>query len=371
MAIPGADERADRSEQGRERALLRIATQIARHAPDEILFATIAEQVAAGLGTEAASVLRFLGDERAVVVGVWNEAGIRGFPVNAELDFDRTNSAAGRVRATGRPARADSYEHGSGELPLQMRANNLRASAAAPVMLGQEVWGAVLAVTTRDQPLPAGSEDRLVDFAELVALAVANGEEKRRAAAARRRAVEAGDEARRRFERELHEGVQQHLLALTLKVRLASGRADPGSELARLLDDALAEAALANGALRELARGLYPIALTERGLAAALQALVARARVPVHLRELPRRRFPALVEATAYFIVADALAGARSDAEIAVTVGDRGERLLVELRSGGGLTVDALADRVSDVGGHLQAGRLPDGGSVVRAEIPV
>ena len=368
MAMPGAD----RADTKREHAMLRIAMMIARDTPDELMFATVAEHAAASLGVEAGAVLRFVGDERAVLVGVWNEAGIRGLPVNAELDFDSTNSAAGRVRASGRPARADSYEDRSGELPVQVRAINLRSSVAAPVTLGDEVWGVVIALTSRDQPLPAGAENELVDFADLLALAVADAEAKRRAAAARRRTVEAADEARRRLERELHDGIQQHLLALTLKVRLARKRAADGSELARLLDAALAEATVANGTLRELARGLFPIALTERGLAPALQALVARAGVPVYLRELPRRRFAALVEATAYFVVADTLAVARADdAEVAVVVSDRGDRLLVELRSGGVLGSDAVADRVTAVGGHLHVGALPDGGSVVRAEIPV
>jgi GAF domain-containing protein len=373
MATPGAAE----SQAQRATALLQIATLIARDAPDEIVFGAVAEQVARGLGTEAGAVLRFLGDERAVVIGVWNETGVRGFPVNAELDFDRENSAAGRVRATGRPARIESYERAAGELPVQMRASDLRSSVAAPVTLGDEVWGAVVAVTTREQPLPAECEQRVVEFAELAALAVANQEAKRRTAASRLRLVEASDEARRRLERELHQGVQQHLLALTLKIRLARrrmddvGRGRTDAELARLLDDALAETAVANTALRELARALYPVVLTERGLAAALQALTARAGVPVALRELPRRRFTPLVEATAYFVVADTLAAHdAAGSEFAVIVSDRGDRLVVELRSAGGLSADALADRVTAVGGHLHVAALPDGGSVISAEIP-
>jgi signal transduction histidine kinase len=351
--------------------LLEVAKLIARDAPDEILFSTVAEWVARSAGTEAGAVLRYVGDERAVVVGVWNETGIRGFPVNAELDFDSANSAAGRVRATRRPARVDRYD-GMGELPVQMRANDLRSSVAAPVVLGDDVWGAVVAVSTRDEPLPPESEQRVAGFADLVALAVANRHAKARTDASRLRIVEAADGARRRLERELHEGVQQHLLALTLKLRIAQGRVAPGSELEALLDDALAEAGVANTALRELARGLYPIVLTERGLAAALQALAARAGVPVHLRELPGRRFDAVVEATAYFVVAEALAVARADGvEVAVVISDRGDRLLVELRGGASLRADGLADRVAAVGGHLQAGALPEGGSVVRAEIPV
>jgi signal transduction histidine kinase len=291
---------------------------------------------------------------------------MRGFPVNAELDFDARNSALGRVRRTRRPARADSYDGHSGELPILMRAVDVRASVAAPVMLDGEVWGAVVASTTRAEPLPAGCENQLGDLTELVELAVAKADARRRDVASRLRIVAAGDEARRRLERDLHEGTQQHLLALTLKLRIAHGRAQPGSELARLLEDALEEATVANTELRELARALYPIVLTERGLSAALQALTARAAVPVQLLELPSRRFSRMTETTAYFVVADALASAPADAaDVTVMIGDRGDRVVVEVRDAGE-PPSGLADRVAAVGGSLQTAD-----SLVRAEIPV
>jgi GAF domain-containing protein len=346
-------------------ALLEVATLIARAAPQELLFATVSEHVARRVGTDAASVLRYLGDERAVVVGVWREGG-RGLPVNAELDFDERNSALGRVRRTRRPARADSYDGRTGELPVVMRAVDIRASAAAPVMLADEVWGAVVAATTRDHPLPPDCEHQLGDFAELVGLAVANAEARRAAAASRTNIVEAGHRARRRLERELHEGVQQHLLALTLKLRIARGRAEPGSELAKLLDDSLEEAAVANLALRDLARSLYPKVLTERGLAAALQGLTARVAARVTLLELPRRRYAALAEATAYFTVAEVLATTGAT-EASVMVGDRGDRLAVEVLVDGQAEPPAgLADAVAAAGG-----RLVVEGSAVRAELPL
>jgi signal transduction histidine kinase len=359
---------ASRWESERTAVLLEIATLIAREAPDEVLFATVAEHVARRLGTDAASVLRYVGDERAVIVGVWREGGNRGLPVNAELDFDARNSAVGRVRRTRRPARADSYEDRTGEFPLLMRAIDIRASVAAPIMVGEEVWGAIVASTTGDKPLPADGEHRLGDFAELVALAVANSEARRREAASRLALVEAADEARKHLERELHEGVQQHLLALTLKLRVAHGRAGP--EVTRLIEDALEEAAIANGALRELARSLYPKVLTERGLAAALQGLTARAAMPVALLELPSRRFPALVEATAYFAVAGVLAAAATATEAAVRAGDRGDTLVVEVRADAGAPPPGLAERVAAVGGRLvvESGAGP---LVVRAELPV
>ncbi len=364
MAVSGAET------QEHALVLLEIATLIARDAQEDVLFATVAQQVARRAGTEVGTVLRYVGDERAVVVGAWRGSGMRGFPVNAELDFDARNSAIGRVRVTGRPARADSYVGHSGELPVMMRAVDVRASVAVPVMLGDEVWGVVVVSTTRDEPLPPDCEHKLGDFADLVALAVANADARRRSAASRLRIIEAADAARRRLERVLHEGTQQHLLALTLKVRLAHGRAEPGSEIAALLADALAEADVANAELRELARALYPKVLTERGLTAALQALTARATVPVQLLELPSRRFPPMVEATAYFVVADTLVAAHGG-PVTLMVGERGDHVAVELRAGHACEpMPGLADRVAAIGGRLQVDSRPDG-STVRAEIPL
>jgi len=373
MATRDAEELPTRSEPaGEQAALLQIAMLIVREAPPEAVFGAVAEQAARRLRAEAATVLQFVGDERAVVVGVWREGRIRGFPVNAELDFDSRNSASGRVRSTGRPARADSYDASTGDLPLQMRAIGVESSVAAPVMVSGEVWGTVAAVTTRHDPLPAGSEDRISDLAELAAHAVARAEARRRLAASRRRIVEDADEARRRLERDLHQGVQQHLLALTLKLRLARGRA-AASDVAGLLDDAIAEAGTANAAIRELARDLYPIVLSQRGLAAAVQAVAARSPVPVYLQELPRRRFPAIIEATAYFVVSETVAAAaehRSQDDVRVVAADRGELLVVEVchESIGEAParLRALAERVVAVGGRLD----DDGRSVLRAEFP-
>jgi signal transduction histidine kinase len=362
MATPVAEDRAA--------ALLEIVTLIAREAPDDIVFATVAEHVAHHFGTEVGSVVRYVGDERAVIVGVSRDGGIRGFPVNAELDFDPRNSVSGRIRRTRQPARLDSYEELTGELPLMMRASDLRSTVAAPVLVDDEIWGLVAASTSRTQALPANCEHQLVAFAELVALAVTQANARGHAAASRMRLVEAADETRRRLERELHEGAQQHLLALTLKLRLARSRADEDSEAARLIDDALAEAAVANTTLRELARGLYPIMLSERGLAVTVQALAARAPVAVHLRELPKRRFSKLAEATAYFAIVELIAAA--SAQVALTVGDRGSHVFVEVAHTAAADMPpGLADRVAAVGGQLQTAAQPGGGTLVRIELPV
>lgn len=361
-APPRADDQA---------ALRRLATLVARGAPLETVFALASEAIARCLGVEAAAALRYIGDQRAVVVGVWREGGTRGTPVNAQLDFDRTNSALGRVRATGRAARADGYEEARGELPIVMRSIGMQSCVAAPIVRDDELWGAVVALTTRAEPPAAGAEERLAAFAQLVGQAVANSE-------ARRSLVEAGDETRRGLERALHEGAQQHLLALGLKLRLARERAEHGSAVAAALDDALDAAAGATDALLDLARGLHPAILTERGLAAAVQALVARTTLPVRLQRLPGRRFPATSEATAYFVVSEALMALGRDVgagEADLLVADRGDRILVEVRhqyvADTRHALRGVARRVAAVGGRLDFDTVQDGRTVLRAEVPV
>ena len=363
-------------------ALLEVATLVAAGAPPETVFAAAAEQAARVSGAEAIAVLRYLGDERAVVVGTWRSGGTRGMPVNAELDFDPRHSAVGLVRSTGRPARADDYDRARGELPVMMKTFGLRSSVAAPILVGDEIWGAIVASTTRDEPLPPRAEERLAALALLTADAVAAARARESLTESRLRLVEAADEDRRRLERKLHEGYQQHILALTLKLRTARAGAEPDSELAALLDAALEDAGHANASLQALARALYPAALRERGLAAALQALATRTEARVSLRELPRRRFPAVIEATVYFLVAEALANAAAHAEasdVQALVADRRDRLIVEVRDDGkggadpqaGTGLRALADRAAAVGARLELESPSGGGTVVRAEIPL
>ncbi len=344
----------------------------------DVPFSEISRHAAHMLGADAGGVMRYLGDERAVIVGVWREDGTRGMPINAELDFDRRNSALGRARSTRMPARADSYEGLRGELPVVMGAIGLRASVAAPILLEERVWGAVVVATSRDEPLPAEGEHRVGALAELVGQAVAAAEARQRLEASRLRIVEAADEARRRLERQLHEGPRQHLLALLLKLRVARPLAGEGSELAGLLEDAIAGATDADVSLRELARGLYPVILSERGLAAAVQGLAMRAAFPVSLRGLPGRRFPAVIESTAYLVVAEALARAAGRGDVTeafVLLAEDGGRLTVEVRDDGGgadrAALQHVADRVVAAGGRLAVDSAPGAGTVVRAEIPL
>ena len=363
-------------------ALLRVAMLVARDEPLEALHAAVSEEVVTLLGAEAGAVMRFIGDERAVIVGVHRIGGVRGLPVNAELDFDRANSALGIARRTLLPARRTYGKDPRGEFSYLMRSVGLKATVAAPIPLHGEAWGALIASTSEEEQLPPGSEQRLVGLAGLLAQGLVNADARAELAASRVRLVEAGDELRRRLERELHEGAQQHVVALALKLRVACGRALPGSEEAGLLADVLADAMEASAELGEMARGLHPAVLSERGLAAALQVLVARAALPVHLRELPGRRFVPVIETTVYVMAMEAIANAARHAhatECTLRVADDGDRLTVEVRdngiggatarAGGGL--ENLSDRAAAIGARCLLDSPSGGGTAVRLEIPV
>jgi signal transduction histidine kinase len=199
--------------------------------------------------------------------------------------------------------------------------------------------------------------------------------------ASRARIVESGDAARRRLERDLHDGAQQRLVALALNLRVISSRADGDSELSRQLDAARLELNQALEELRELARGIHPSVLSDRGLRAALKGLADRAPLPVEVEATPSKRLPDRVESASYFVVAEALTNVAryaraSRAGISVTRADG--QVLVEVSDDGvggadpatGSGLRGLLDRVSALGGTLEVDSQPGKGTIVRAVIP-
>jgi signal transduction histidine kinase len=198
----------------------------------------------------------------------------------------------------------------------------------------------------------------------------------------RARIVEEGDSARRRLERDLHDGAQQRLVALAVDLRLARSRLlEQPEEAARMLDQAQAELARATDELRELARGIHPAVLSDRGLAAAVDALATRAPVPVEIDTRLDGRLPEPVEAAAYFVVAEALTNVARHAEAdraEVGIRHTNGRLLVEVRDDGrggadlgGSGLRGLADRVNALDGELEVLSEPGQGTLVRATIPL
>jgi signal transduction histidine kinase len=199
--------------------------------------------------------------------------------------------------------------------------------------------------------------------------------------ASRARIVESGDAARRRLERDLHDGAQQRLVSLALNLRVLGSHIDGDPETRRQLDAARLELDQALGELRELARGLHPSVLSDQGLAVALEGLAQRAPLPVDLDARPGERLPERVESASYFVVAEALTNvakyaratrarvhvSRADGHVLVEVTDDGVGG-ADPEAGSGLR--GLLDRVSALGGTLEVDSEPGGGTTVRAVIP-
>jgi PAS domain S-box-containing protein len=201
--------------------------------------------------------------------------------------------------------------------------------------------------------------------------------------ASRIRIVEAADTARRKIERDLHDGAQQRLVALAVEIRLARARVEREPDAAApLLERIGEELGEASAELRELARGIHPAVLTERGLGAAITALADRASVPVEIVEVPGDRLPASVETTAYFTISEALTNvakyahasratvraAKEDGALVVEVSDDGVGG-AEAAAGSGLS--GLADRVGACDGSLSVTSPPGEGTIVRATLPL
>jgi signal transduction histidine kinase len=201
--------------------------------------------------------------------------------------------------------------------------------------------------------------------------------------ASRARIVDAADAARRKIERDLHDGAQQRLVSLALEVRMARSRLEKEPDQASPFLDHLAdELSGASAELRELARGIHPAVLTERGLGPAIDALVARAPVPVEVLDVPEQRLPSVAETTAYFTVAEALTNVAKYANATratVRLASENGLLVVEVQddgvggaqasAGSGLT--GLADRVGAIDGELSVTSPPGEGTLVRAVLPL
>jgi signal transduction histidine kinase len=246
------------------------------------------------------------------------------------------------------------------------------------------LWGVLFlhAKQTR-RPFPRDAESRLTGFTELVATAVANAESRAALAASRARIVTAADEARRRIERDLHDGTQQQLVSLMLDVRAVQATVPP--QLAELESGLSRIAERVTGVfdqVREISHGIHPAILSERGLQAALKALARRSAVPVELGLRVERRLPDHAEVAAYYAVSEALANAAKHArasavQVELCADDATARLTVRDNGIGGADpalgtgLVGLSDRIEAVGGTLQVTSPTGGGTTLLIEIPL
>ena len=363
-------------------ALRRVATLVAQGpAPDEV-FAAVTRETGELLGAQRTTLLRVESPERALVVIGWSRGSAPPVPAGHRAIIDG-RGILGRMLRRPRPIRVDDFDEVGGEVAALMRRLGIRAAAAGPIVLGGRLWGALTAAWPAGASMPAGAEDRVAAFAELVSLAIENAEARQELAASRARLVGAADEARRRIERDLHDGAQQRFVAAALELTVLDRRLDRDPESARAalarvrehLDGGLSE-------LRDLARGIHPAVLTDRGLEAALEALVQRSPVPVDVViAVPDRLDPA-IEATVYFLVSEALTNVAKYAEadtVAVELTSTGGEVVVTITDDGvggadptqGSGLQGLADRVQAIGGRLDVVSPADGGTRLRAELPM
>jgi signal transduction histidine kinase len=292
------------------------------------------------------------------------------------------DTGVAHVLKTGRPVRIESFKGREGWIAEEMDRLGFRGTVSAPIKVEGRIWGAIIVATAGDEPLPAETETRLSEFADLVALALDAASAKQALIESRARIVHAGDEARRKLERDLHDGAQQRLVSLALSLRVAADTMGPDPERGRkLLDQARGELDQAIEELRELARGIHPAVLTERGLAAAVDLLCSRCPISIDA-SITQDRLPPAVEAAAYYVVAEALTNVvrYSGADSAsVTIASDGDHATVEIADNGRGGADAgegsglrgLADRVEALAGSFDVQSPPGAGTRVIAEFVI
>jgi signal transduction histidine kinase len=362
-------------------ALRRVATLVAGDAAPEQVFQLVTEEVGRLLGIREAVLERFVDSETATVVGRFGTHMTGGFELGSTLPIEE-GLPAWTVLRTGAAARLETFEGLPGNLARRVRALGYRSAVGVPISIAGSIWGALVAALREGESLPPETERRMQAFAELVALAVASAQAREELAVSRLRIVEASDTARRRLERNLHDGAQQRLVAMAVGLRLAQAKLRPSpAEAHELLATASEQLGEALTELRELARGIHPAVLTERGLGPALEVLAARAPLVVDLVvELPERP-PAPVETAAYYTVSEALANVVKHADAssaAVRVGREDHGLLVEIGDDGvggaddgrGSGLRGLRDRVETLDGELWVESPPGRGTLVRARFP-
>jgi signal transduction histidine kinase len=294
----------------------------------------------------------------------------------------REDSAVARVWRTGEVVTIERYEEVHGAVAQRMLQHGYGRAAAAPVSVAGRLWGAVVVAAGPDSLPPESTERRLLAFAQLVALALASADAREQLHASRKRLVQVADDERRRLERDLHDGAQQRLVALSQRLYLAQRHLGENHGAAQeQLAVCTTELREAIEDLRRLANGLHPPILTEAGLRPALRALVRRSTLPVELRHFPDDRFPAEVETAAYYLVSEALTNTAKHAQATgavVEVGVEWGRLVVQVTDDGvggaspekGTGLRGLVDRVEAVGGTLQITSRPTG-TTLRAEFPL
>jgi PAS domain S-box-containing protein len=365
---------------GEQAARRRVATLVARGVSPAEVFSAVAEEVEHLLDAQATTIGRLEPDGTIAIVASSGSAQDE-LPVASRLKLEAELALSTAIR-TGRSARFGGHRRDSGFVNDRAQRVGIHCTVAVPIMVEESLWGSIAAGTNSEQ-FPADAEQRMAEFTELVATAIANAENRSALAASRRRIVAAADEARRRIERDLHDGTQQRLVTLGLVVRAAEADVPPDrsdlrvelSHIANGLTDAVAE-------LREFSRGIHPAILSRGGLGPALRTVARRSTIPVELDVTTDTRLPEPIEIATYYVASEALANAAKHAhasrlEVSLATRDGGLVLSVrddgvggaDSRNGSGLV--GLQDRVEALGGRITIDSPSGGGTSLVVTLPL
>jgi PAS domain S-box-containing protein len=355
-------------------ALRHVATVVAQGARPEDVFTTVAAEIADLLDADLTMIGRYEPD------ATFNYLASGGHMQTTGRLLDRIalggDNLVSKILANGR-AESMSYEDASGPVAAFARRLGLRCAVGTPIVVDGTIWGAMVAAWPQAHEITLETMERLSQITELVAAAIANAETRSALVESRARILAAGDESRRRIEHDLHDGAQQRLVTLVLKVR---SREDIPPELTDLFNDVVSGLVEVLNDIRELSHGIHPAALQRAGLGSALKTLARRAPLPVDIAVRLSARPSARVEIAVYFVVAEALTNVAKHAQasravveveesegvIRVSVSDDGVGGAVPSRGSGLL---GLQDRLEALGGTMTV-TSPASGTTLFVEIP-
>jgi PAS domain S-box-containing protein len=363
-------------------ALRRVATLVARGVTPSEVFCAVADEMARCLHVGHATVSQYDADDALIPLAVFHGDRLRQLPDGLRLALDGDNIAT-RVFRTGHAARMDTHDNAAGTHAARIRELGIRSAVGVPITINGHVWGAAIVGSQRSEPMPSDTEARVGDFADLVATAIANAATRAELIASRARIVAAADDARRRLERDLHDGAQQRLVSLGLQTRLAEASVPPQldalkSQLSRVVSGLTG----VSTDLQEISRGIHPAILSKGGLGPALKTLARRCPVAVSLDLKIDRHLPDSVEVGAYYIVAEALTNTAKHSrasQVDVAAESEDDTLHLSIRDDGiggaefakGSGLIGLKDRAEALGGRMRIDSPAGNGTSLQITIPL
>jgi signal transduction histidine kinase len=358
-------------------ALRRVATLVARGATPQDVYPVAVAELAHSLEVEHATLIQY-DDHDGVVLAVRDTTGQATLAVGQRFRLDAVSIRAEAIR-TSEPGRVEDDLSGAA-ITDRIPGLGLGSSVSAPVVVDGQLRGALIAGSATAEAIAPHYDAHVGDFADLVATAISNAENKTELQASRARIVAAADQARRGFERDLHDGAQQRLVKLVLDLRDLAAAVPAQNR--QSVSCALNTLMSVHADLRELSRGMHPAILSKGGLGPAIKALARRSSVPTSSNIEVSRRLAESVESAAYYVVAEALTNTTKHAHAStvhvsasideghlhVTISDNGVGGAV---LGGGSGLIGLKDRIESVAGKLTISSPPGHGTTLTLTIPI